>query len=445
VSDTTKHRLWSRVWFIVLAAFVLRLVVVSFLVGNELNPARDHWTFGWETGRIARSLASGHGFASPLLGPTGPTAWLGPIYPCLLAAVFKIFGIYSKASAYVILALNCLFAALTCLPVHSIGGRAFGTKTALGAAWAWALFPYSINFSAGQVWCTALAAMLFTSVIAVTLELEQEFKIRTWVAWGTLWALCGLTEPSLLSCLPVAGLWLFFRLRQRGRPWTFLWRPATAALAFLVCVSPWFVRNYRVFGRFIPFRNSFWLVLYQGNTWDTFDLYPDWANPPHNTTDMEEYGRVGEVAYMLEKKQLAIAEVRQHPARFGWATLRRVVFTWTGYWDLSKAYREIEPLALPNVFLTTLLSVFSFAGLRLAFEHSRRNAILFAGLLLAFPCVYYITHPSMAYRHPLDPFLVLLAVDVSIGQRKRFEDIPESAAKVDYVLETSSEAPALQS
>jgi hypothetical protein len=32
-----------------------------------------------------------------------------------------------------------------------------------------------------------------------------------------------------------------------------------------------------------------------------------------------------------EKKEEAIREIRKHAARFAWTTLRRIVFTWTGY------------------------------------------------------------------------------------------------------------------
>lgn len=49
------------------------------------------------------------------------------------------------------------------------------------------------------------------------------------------------------------------------------------------------------------------------------------GNPPHNSAEMAEYDRVVEIAYMNEKKQQAIAEVREHPARFAWVTLRRVI------------------------------------------------------------------------------------------------------------------------
>jgi hypothetical protein len=409
-SSQQNLRLGMRPWFIFFAAFGLRLAVIPFLVGDQLNPARDHWAFGWETGRLARSLASGHGFGSPLFGWTGPSAWMAPAYPALLAGVFKVFGIYSKASAYAILSLNCFFAALTCFPLRSIARTAFGQQTGVVVAWVWAFFPYSFDFATGLVWSTALNALLLTCAIATSIALERKVNPVAWALWGALWGVIGLTEPVLLSCLPVACAWIIFRVRRRGMPWFFFWRTGFAALAFLLVVCPWLARNQRIFGGFTPLRSNFWLAFYQGNTWDTSDLYPDWANPPHNPAEMAEYTRVGEVAYMAEKKQQGLAEVQQNPARFAWTTLRRIIFTWTGYWNLSSKYLRIEPFALPNVFMATVLSFLAARGLVLSFLGVRRFAFLFAFLLLVFPAVYYITHPSMEYRHPVDPLLVLLSV-----------------------------------
>jgi hypothetical protein len=40
---------------------------------------------------------------------------------------------------------------------------------------------------------------------------------------------------------------------------------------------------------------------------------------------------------------------------------------------------------------------------------NRREWFLpFAAVLGAYPAVYYITHPTMDYRHPIDPILVIL-------------------------------------
>ncbi len=49
------------------------------------------------------------------------TAWFAPVYPYLLAGIFKLFGVYTLASAWVAIGLNCLFSALTCIPVYFIG------------------------------------------------------------------------------------------------------------------------------------------------------------------------------------------------------------------------------------------------------------------------------------------------------------------------------------
>ncbi len=137
---------------VVVVALALRIAVIPFLIGDVVDPARDHWDFGWEEGRIARSIAAGEGFSSPLFGQTGKTAWTTPLYPYLLAGVFRIFGIYSHASAWVILILNALFSALTCIPVYFVANRSFGPGAASWAIWIWAFHPYAIYLVSGRVW-----------------------------------------------------------------------------------------------------------------------------------------------------------------------------------------------------------------------------------------------------------------------------------------------------
>src|SRR6516164_4290751 len=99
--DTARQLL-----FIVMVALAMRLAVMGFLYPEQLDPARDHWKFGYETGRIARSIVEGKGFSSPLFADTGPTAWMTPVYPGIVAGVFWIFGVYTKASALVLLSFN---------------------------------------------------------------------------------------------------------------------------------------------------------------------------------------------------------------------------------------------------------------------------------------------------------------------------------------------------
>src|SRR5215471_12577461 len=87
---------WRLFW----VAFLVRLAYMTLAHTWRFRPYGDHFQFGWEAARIARSLVTGHGYGSPFtsswLPYTGPTAWLPPAYPLLVAGVFKLFGVYTS-------------------------------------------------------------------------------------------------------------------------------------------------------------------------------------------------------------------------------------------------------------------------------------------------------------------------------------------------------------
>src|ERR1700691_1391216 len=161
----------SPLIWMVLAALAIRLVVMVFLLPEQLDPSRDHWHFGYETGRIARSIVEGRGFSSPLFADTGPTAWMSPIYPYIVAGVFKVFGIYTTASAVVLLSLNALTSALTCIPIFFISRRTFGERAAKWSGWTWVFFPYAVYFPVERIWETWLATLLLSLLFLFALEL----------------------------------------------------------------------------------------------------------------------------------------------------------------------------------------------------------------------------------------------------------------------------------
>src|SRR5258708_19668236 len=81
-------------------AFGVRVLCIVVMHTYKVRTTEDNFGFGWEMGRIAASIASGHGFANPFQTPTGPTAWEPPLTPYLMAGGFKIFCISSPASAF---------------------------------------------------------------------------------------------------------------------------------------------------------------------------------------------------------------------------------------------------------------------------------------------------------------------------------------------------------
>ena len=213
----TWTRIRNSLFWIVLIALTLR--VGWIVVGHtyKFRTTDNNFSFGWEMGSIAASLASGHGFRDQFGVPTGPTAWEPPLYPYLIAGVFHIFGIYSRASAFVLLAIDSLSSALTCIPIFLIAKRMFSEKVAVGSAWAWALLPNVMFWCTRAIWETSLSALLLAVVIWLTLTLEDRDRWLPWVEFGLLWGVIAPNGTSLLSFLPAAGLYAWYRRAKAGK------------------------------------------------------------------------------------------------------------------------------------------------------------------------------------------------------------------------------------
>src|SRR5437879_7453072 len=114
--NTWAHIRTSQFWMVAIALF---LRVGWIIVGHtyKFKSAENNFGFGWEMGRIGAAIASGHGFSNAFGATTGPTAWAPPLFPYLTAGVFHVFGMYSRASAFVPLSINTAFSALSCIPM----------------------------------------------------------------------------------------------------------------------------------------------------------------------------------------------------------------------------------------------------------------------------------------------------------------------------------------
>ncbi len=387
--------------------------------------------FGYETGRIAKSIATGNGFSSPLSVPTGPTAWLTPIFPYLLAGVFKLFGVYSYLSKIVITLINDLFSALTCIPVYYIAKRLGGMKLAAGAAWVWAVFPNAILIPFEWIWDTSLAALMAGLLVWATLEIADSRAIRDWIGYGLLWGAALMTNASFLSVLPILFGWLAWKLLKSHGRWIQL--PAAAALAAALCCVPWTIRNYIAFHKFIPLRSNFGLELWLGNNDQVPDTWAGFLHPNDYPPEREKFSRMGEIAYMQEKQHEAVQFMLGHPRdtmRFFW---RRFADNWLGTWDpVQDIWHTLGWDSKTTLVSNISLSLLGLSGLLLLFRQKSPYAFPIAMFPLVYPIVYYVTHSSLRYRHPIDPVMaVLTAVALgypirAIASRRKTVTIDES-------------------
>lgn len=355
-------------------------------------------------------MASGKGFSSPFQRDTGPTAWLAPVYPGLLAAIFKLFGIYTLRSFFVALALNIFFSAATCVPLFYAGRRIANRAAGAAAAWLWALFPNAIIIPFEWIWDTSLSAFLVAALLWATLKLADSSRLLDWSLYGLLWGFALLTNPAIALLLPVFVGWaLFRRCTAASRATNWLAAPALAVCLAALCCVPWTVRNYLVFHKFVPLRSNLPFELYIGNN-ENYDPQNRFR-PAAITHDREilRYFRLGETAFMEEEQKKALTFIEAHPRVELWLISQRFVDFWLGTVTPLEALRQADSWWVRLVLLCSFAAPFG-ALLGILVLILQRNVYAFPLLAapLAFPLLYYATHTSLRYRHPLDPVLLLL-------------------------------------
>jgi 4-amino-4-deoxy-L-arabinose transferase-like glycosyltransferase len=386
----------------------VRLIVVSLVYKGFLDPGRDHWQFGYELGQVARSIAVGRGFSNPYWGNTGPTALLTPVYPYLLASVFAIFGVYTKASALVFLVINTFFSAVTAVPIFLIADKTLDRRTARIAAWVWAFFPYAINLSTTTIWYHSFVALLLAVIFLLVLSLASSDKLTVWIGLGALLGFAALTNPVVVGIVPFLGGWLWVQLaRKRKRA---LAATSVGLITMVLTILPWVVRNELVLHQPVVFKDGFWLEVCVGNVNNSVHWWDGDEHPSGSAWESAQYERRGELSYMAAKRHRAIVYIETHRGRYALRSLRHVIFMWTGFWSFNREYLRQEPFDPGNICFLSSLSLLSVAGLYHMFRERRRaTAMLYLLVLLTFPIPYYLSHLDPGFRHPVDPLLVILA------------------------------------
>ncbi|MGA3177355.1 MAG: glycosyltransferase family 39 protein [Candidatus Acidiferrum sp.] len=359
-----------------------------------------------EVGNVADSLAHGQGFCRLFRQPTGPTAWLAPVYPLLIAAIFKLFGSFTVASFYVAALMNTVFSALACIPLFYAGKCIAGVGASAAACWIWAIFPSGVMMPFEWIWDPSLSAFFAAALLWATLYVADSRRARDFALYGLLWGVSLLTNPGLGALLPFLLGWMAYRQFRSG---SFRLMPLMVVFAVLfACCLPWTIRNAVQFHRLIPVRANFPYELWSGNN-EIFDEHSRAVNRITRYEQTRRYAQLGENAFLDEKWQKATDFIRTHPALYAQLFGRRIVATWLGAESPWQLFSRSDSLLVRGILIWNAITMLGTIGglLRLL---AARNPFLFpvAVFPLVFPVTFYIAHTSLRHRHPCDPLLALL-------------------------------------
>ncbi len=346
---------------------------------------------------IARNWLAGKGFRES----SGRQASRAPGYPVFLAACHSL-GLQRPQGIYLVQAVAD---SAMCVLLALLGRRLFGDTAGILAGSVAAVYPLFVYFTglllAETLFTLGLVAlMLLLFQCRDALEKSTSRVLLIAAAAGAMLGLLVLLRSSLfLFPLFLLPIWLARRGHRGGA--LAAWGTMIAAMALVML--PWIVRNYEIFGRFIPTTLQVGESLYEANS--------PYANggPAMDRIDWVKErggGPMGEYENNQFFRNAALKYIREHPGRFCLLAIKKLVRFWNPLPNYGP-YRRPLGIAV-NICAFVPIILLACAGIL------RKNRDLAAQLLLLSPVAYFtLLHAvfvgSVRYRTPIMPFVILLA------------------------------------
>ncbi|MFH0859831.1 MAG: glycosyltransferase family 39 protein [Candidatus Altiarchaeota archaeon] len=358
---------------LLLLCLVVRLAYI-ILAGDEIFPPD-----GLLYDELARNVLEGKGFTYQ-----GFKAFRAPGYPLFLALLYVF-----SSSLFFVRVAGVLMSTFTAYLVYLTAKEAFhNERVSQLSLLFFSLYPYSIYYTAA-VSTETLYSLLF---MALMYQLLRMSDTREYMLAGVIAAVAILVKPYTLAFMVPAWLWT---LMSKKKPLKCI---AFSAVAMILILSPWIVRNYLIFDKLVFISTNGGVNLWMGNS------------PSSEEAVVGEYlheHRRG-IANMSEPeldsyyRAKAISFIRENP-RF---TLERCVSklfrTWRVYPEGSMTEKLVS-------LLTFGLSMPFAAYAALSSRKEWKHVLLFVIAFATIPLSGVLFVPLVRYRNPIDPLVLILA------------------------------------
>jgi predicted RNA-binding Zn-ribbon protein involved in translation (DUF1610 family) len=333
-APVARVSIWSKLARVSAVALTVFVIIgcgvyanLSYTVTNRVNykyfppfqPYNDgnmNKHLGAEYHEIAKSILAGEGFANPFKEKTGPTAWMPPILPYLLASLLWICDNNVNAVTAIVVCMQLLTLIATAVIVLVLTWQTTERLWVLLAA----LIFLGILLSDFRLWFQMTHDCWFV-LLALDLVIVGFVWCRPmqgWfssVGWGFLGGVCALINPIVALAWGVLSLSVLWRERAWGRF-------TVAMILAALTLSPWVIRNYLVFGRLIPVKSNAAYELYQSHC---LKEVPDgllqpaaFGKHPYGAPGRErrEYKEMGEMKFLDKKREIFWQSVEDDPLDF---------------------------------------------------------------------------------------------------------------------------------
>jgi 4-amino-4-deoxy-L-arabinose transferase-like glycosyltransferase len=394
-------------------ALVLRLVDGIFVVGLDAPRGMDSRQYI----QYAENLVSGRGYVLDdfhVLEQVHSVRMPG--YPIFLAAFRYVFG----PNLAWVRAAQCILGAVLALEVYWIAVVLFGVPVARIAAFATAIYPNFIRWS-NLIATETLFLLLFVGAVGALFRHAETRKSVYLLAAGGALGLATLTRATAFPLFFLLVLYFLARYRPSMdgfKAWLIF------AIAGLVVILPWSIRNMRIHGTFVLLSTqsglSLWRAVGPGADPTGNDRFA--PTPPIPCTIRTE------VAWDKYLRDSAVREIRRRPMGFLRNLPAQFVRMWhltPHFWLRKTAGGKLEELVFLSFYYPLL--ALSAGGIYLT-RRSWRRLLPCHLAFVNFTAIHVVFVTAGRYRLPIIPFFVIFAAVMIICLLRRRRDVASGIA-----------------
>lgn len=326
-----------------------------------------------------------------------PTVFIMPGLPYAVAFFVNIFGKFGGITAFRI--FQALLQALSMCLVFLIGRKVFNSKAALLACFLDSL--YIAEYYTNTVILTEILFKFFLLLlIYLSIYAIEEKKLVYYTLGGVIWGLACLVRPTIAAYpIVILIMWIIkkYPLKDMVKFTT------CTVLAFSIVMSPWWIRNYMVFHRFIPLTLSSGNPFLQG-TYVNYDQKVDYT--PYKTGNTEIETNQNELNCGLYRLKTYASK---EPLKYAyWYTIGKTIKLWEApfYWKEILGVTTAEATSFHM-----LIVVLGITGVILLFNKRNKNFLILFITVVFFNLIYVPYLTMSRYSYPIMPILIIIAGD----------------------------------
>jgi hypothetical protein len=434
----------SILFAIMILAVTLRMATALYLgdaiTGTQQLRAYDQISYD----ALAHSLLAGKGYSFdqdwyPFTPANTPTAHWSFLYPLFLASVYALVG-YHPIAARLVQVL--IIGILSPLLLYRLGSRIAGNTIGLLSAGLGTMYMYFVYYDATLMTESFFIIGVLTMLNLTMKILEDKVEDRSieiksisatlslntkrnffWIVLGVVLGITALLRQTILLWVPFLLIWIYWVGHRQFR-W---WKPIMAFGVMGLFILPWTVRNYKVYGGFLPLNSNAGYALYSANHPNQGTHFDgDYAAPlPSDLVSKGLNEAQWNTALMIRGFQFILGD----PHRYLLLTLDRV----KGYFYFWFSSESDFSSNLIRVLSFGLYLPFFIIGIILSIKNWRKYSLLYL-FIFVYAAMHILTWASIRYRLPVDavsmPFAALAIVNIaqrfSLVFNKRTELLPGS-------------------